>query len=249
MRIPRLLISGIVILIAGYAITLGIAACVSWFSDPAEMEIEVGIGYDETHRTRWLLERYSGSGLTRYVASSLLPPNDQFSFLVIESRDKSQRRRVDPVPRQDLFPPRGDAQAEWMALAAEGKHVLVIVDQVGWPFRGFWAQIEGPEYQSPVKWAIALPDRDPLGLHTSNVRAICLRPLWPGLVLNVIICGSLCFIVHRAIRSVRAVWRRWNVRCPICGYNLRGLQAAGCPECGWGREKETVKATGADASA
>ncbi len=24
-------------------------------------------------------------------------------------------------------------------------------------------------------------------------------------------------------------------RCPQCGYDMRGKMAAGCPECGWGR--------------
>jgi hypothetical protein len=62
----------------------------------------------------------------------------------------------------------------------------------------------------------------------------------PSLLLNFVIWPTpmiLFWLIHD-----RQKWRRRREggQCVNCGYDLRGDMAAGCPECGWGREGGVV---------
>lgn len=43
--------------------------------------------------------------------------------------------------------------------------------------------------------------------------------------------GVLCIYAGRELRRHRTIPNR----CPECGYDLRAMTTAGCPECGWNR--------------
>ncbi|MCL4199697.1 MAG: hypothetical protein KJZ69_19550 [Phycisphaerales bacterium] len=52
--------------------------------------------------------------------------------------------------------------------------------------------------------------------------------LLPIAFVWLLIYVTICIVVYDRDHS------KW--RCPQCGYDLRGLDKPGCPECGWSRE-------------
>ncbi len=73
-------------------------------------------------------------------------------------------------------------------------------------------------------------------------RAIPLRPIWPGFVLNTMLfAGVWLSLICLAVTS-RRYYRRRRGLCVNCGYDLRGEFARGCPECGWNREESEPRA-------
>lgn len=118
-----------------------------------------------------------------------------------------------------------------------------IEDARGWPMLALCYQIRpaiantGPNVGGVVPRAvggIALFDPDDAWLNGSELRALPLRPLWPGFLADSGVYASawvLILVVPRFARSRR--WRRAG-RCPSCGYDLRGMLDGPCPECGSG---------------
>jgi hypothetical protein len=100
-------------------------------------------------------------------------------------------------------------------------------------------------------WSLHL--KNPTIDNTGRIRlptALPLCPLWPGLVIDTLFYAAIWFGVFFAQGMAKRAIRRKRGRCPRCGYDLRGHRhegtpgeprrheglAAGCPECGWGRE-------------
>ena len=65
-----------------------------------------------------------------------------------------------------------------------------------------------------------------------------LRPIWAGMSVNTIVYAGIVWVVLGLLRVIRGHIRELLLRCPECGYDLRGNLAGGCPECGWRREAE-----------
>lgn len=89
-----------------------------------------------------------------------------------------------------------------------------------------------PIYQ--VEYGIMLettPGSDERGL-----RAIPLRIIWLGFVLNTIIYAVLLWLLTLGPFTARRMIRSKRGRCIKCGYDLRGDFELGCPECGLGRQ-------------
>lgn len=77
-------------------------------------------------------------------------------------------------------------------------------------------------------------DGNPLtrGLWEVGGHSLPTRALWSGLAINVAAYGGAWAAMWGAWRSL-AVWRkRRRGGCGHCGYDLRGLNGATCPECG-----------------
>ncbi|UCD76821.1 MAG: hypothetical protein JSV91_07810 [Phycisphaerales bacterium] len=75
-------------------------------------------------------------------------------------------------------------------------------------------------------------------------RLVPLRPMWPGFAINTLLHALIAWLLIRgpfiARHYSRREIRRRRGRCLKCGYELRGDYGAGCPECGWNREKVVV---------
>jgi hypothetical protein len=63
------------------------------------------------------------------------------------------------------------------------------------------------------------------------VWAIPVRPLWPGLLGNIVVYAAGVLLLLTLPRWWRRYVRRWEGRCAACGYEL-GEGVSTCPECG-----------------
>lgn len=116
-----------------------------------------------------------------------------------------------------------------------------VLDRRGWPLLSMQCtfvdtaqDVWNPVYQvdDGIKLT-ATPGSDERGL-----RALPLRPLWPGFAINAIFYAALLWLLFFGSLTARRIIRRKRGLCVACGYDLRGDLDGGCPECGWRREAD-----------
>lgn len=121
----------------------------------------------------------------------------------------------------------------------------VAEDRRGWPMAAFSCSFIGTTAtDSPYVYLVhdGVRRDPPAGIRESlaDVRALPTRPIWRGLIVNSAIAAVAWWLVLAAVSwgvgSVRAAFRKPAGCCPKCGYDLKSNWAAGCPECGWGKE-------------
>jgi hypothetical protein len=106
----------------------------------------------------------------------------------------------------------------------------------GWPMKAWVAT--GPMMTQPP------PGPRPTGLvlfsqqlGPSPLRAVPLRPLLLGVIVNAVASAGALAILYFALIwpffPIRKVLRMQRGCCPECGFDLRYAFAAGCPECGF----------------
>lgn len=109
----------------------------------------------------------------------------------------------------------------------------------GFPFLCFyWSAERGPSITPPGKdWRLLggielAPDTRSTSI--ANIRALPLRPIWPGLLLNTLLhfYAALWSIPLTLIPTLRRRHRRKHQRCERCAYDLHNLTTTTCPECG-----------------
>ena len=119
--------------------------------------------------------------------------------------------------------------------------------QAGWPFRalscrnksevtlvtgntGMQMHRSGPD---PIQNGWELPSfrGGPFG---GAWRAIPLRPMWSGLIADIVLWTGVWCGLFSGVGAMRRRHRRAHGRCPGCGYDLRssGVPHERCPECG-----------------
>ncbi|OAB63693.1 hypothetical protein AY599_28120 [Leptolyngbya valderiana BDU 20041] len=84
--------------------------------------------------------------------------------------------------------------------------------QAAGPYRRAWLASDDPAY-GYADWAIPV------------------RPLWPGLLGNIVVYAAGVLLLLTLPRWWRRYVRRWEGRCAACGYEL-GEGVSTCPECG-----------------
>ena len=140
-------------------------------------------------------------------------------------------------------------QAFWM---------IQIDDAHGWPFLALRSRLrlapiaarEG-NHADQLEYGIQLPlgrktaydfwTASPPSLNGpwSGWRALPLRPIWRGLVANVLFWAVTLWAVVIGPIEIRKHLRKRRGRCPQCAYDLKANLRASCPECGWGRQLES----------
>ncbi len=64
------------------------------------------------------------------------------------------------------------------------------------------------------------------------VRAVPLRPIWPGFAGNTLFYAAILWLLIPGPFALRRLIRRRRGLCPACGYDLRHGEHEACPECG-----------------
>lgn len=120
------------------------------------------------------------------------------------------------------------------------------VDARGWPLPALWCEyafLHDTEPMLGVRGGISVRGIDsPKGIRTYGGApvAIPLRPIWSGLAINALFFAVLWWAVLLGPGAVRRWLRARRSACVRCGYDLRGLPEAGCPECGWRRANGVI---------
>lgn len=114
-----------------------------------------------------------------------------------------------------------------------------LVEARGWPLVCLWCEYSRAPPSQPggrryaVQGGIPLPlEPAPRGYDDSLLpRVLPTRPLWGGLLVNVITYSTMiATLVWLTAHCRRTLRRRWG-RCPVCNYDVRGTTGL-CPECG-----------------
>jgi hypothetical protein len=132
--------------------------------------------------------------------------------------------------------------------SAPPDHVRAGADHgFGWPRPALWFRVEGVKWFSldiararvfptasatGIDGGYLLTDPSTLQIRGFNFRALPYRIHWPGLLTNTAFFAILWFLLLFIPAAARRALRRRAGRCLTCGYDLRGLQAGPCPECG-----------------
>jgi hypothetical protein len=66
----------------------------------------------------------------------------------------------------------------------------------------------------------------------ASYRALSLRPIWFGLIVNAILFAVMWSVLWVIARALLLQLRRRSGHCPSCAYDLRGTLSGRCPECG-----------------
>lgn len=72
---------------------------------------------------------------------------------------------------------------------------------------------------------------------TVSVRQLPIIPIWTGFLFNSVFFGFLWLVAGTGLKRLKILTRRQRGLCPKCAYNLRRDFDAGCPECGWNRDR------------
>jgi hypothetical protein len=166
-------------------------------------------------------------------------PEEYFQIIVdLYAHDPSidQTLRLSALPRD-------------FALQAEGKYNCTLrigqYEARGFPFRSascfvpelstFGGLTEGFTFREQQQFArgalvlsITLDER----YRVRSIRAIPYRPLWLGMFGNTIVYYVALALPWLGTVAIRRRVRLISGRCVICGYDLRHLTEARCPECG-----------------
>jgi hypothetical protein len=138
----------------------------------------------------------------------------------------------------------------------------VALDRRGWPLAAFecmfvgttatdspqvYVVVDGVRIEAPpqkMRGGMIMPGGSIESL--ADIRALPVRPVWKGLVVNTGIAIVAWYVVlsgvSMVVGGVKSALRKPAGHCPKCDYDLKGNLDGGCPECGWNRE--TVSADG-----
>ncbi len=113
---------------------------------------------------------------------------------------------------------------------AEGEERLEYA--AGWPMLALSYERVWRDSGRVLRWGVQLSDPN----SAAHIRALPLRPIWPGLLANSSLYATAIFLPWIAFLMLRVLHRLRHGRCPQCAYDLRFDLASGCPECSWRRE-------------
>jgi hypothetical protein len=242
----------LLLLLGGAIVNIAVAWSLSLLIDPFSIEAEIPRfrwGQRIIHDDRqWLASIRWRAGAARLVA------------VTGPARDNDQNQGEDP----DVLLPRWwragrfsdqPAPGVWAKLADRQVHqlpedeVLQFQSQAearGWPALSMWYELRlstlspvlprmlmeargGLETRLPL-W------RDPMVYSSyDQPRALPLRIIWPGFLINTLFYAICLWILLAIPRKLRR-WRRFKRGlCSKCGYDLRSGGSLACPECGAAR--------------
>lgn len=119
--------------------------------------------------------------------------------------------------------------------AASNERMVIEGDELTWTLPGGQQMHFRLKPGDGVAGGVLLEEGARLSGTWNPPRALPMRPLWFGLIVNVVLFSAAWLVLLLAPRAIREELRRRRGRCPRCGYDLQGELVAGCSECGWRR--------------
>jgi hypothetical protein len=125
----------------------------------------------------------------------------------------------------------------WASAPRAGKHEGVIETiGYGWPLRVMrcrgvlFAKDDDPALLAR-SWTDGFSKSQSQHV-ASPAWGIASKPIWWNLLLSAAVYGCVFWLLAGGLAAIRGVIRRGRGRCGGCGYDLRGIGGAVCPECG-----------------
>lgn len=117
-----------------------------------------------------------------------------------------------------------------------GSYPSLGVLRAGWPWTALEAECWHDATRAPrsrpaeFRWTVPIANRHVRADRLFIPRMLPLRPMWPGLALNVALYALLLWLIWFSARLTRQAVRIRRQLCPWCAYPI-GLSAR-CSECG-----------------
>jgi hypothetical protein len=113
------------------------------------------------------------------------------------------------------------------------------LDERGWPLPAAQALVLGEmSPQAPrayrIVWGAPLNMDTTRGSRNSlaDIRMVPWRPVWTGLLADTVVYAGVWWCLLLVPRAIAARYRKRQGACKRCGYDMSGLPAGVCPECG-----------------
>jgi len=247
--IVRILIS----LVLGAITTVAVAWACAAFIDTSVVEQRVGL--TDLRGPQWLFGIRSRRGAAlAFMRPRWIELHEEAGALLPGAAPRWSEASAPPNPR-DRFTRYSDSNF----IRHEGAGGWPLLSLV-WTTDSNDVAWNGGPGDNPVDWGIELPrdlNRQPIYVQR---RALPLRPIWPGFLIDTLFYAAIWFAIFFGFTGAKRFSRIRRGRCPRCGYDLRGQRQAvsgqrsevnpphpsplpegegvraGCPECGWGRE-------------
>jgi len=219
----RLLIAAI-FLLAGAVVNVAVAWGCAVFIDPTGAPSEVGATQGLAGQL-WFIHKHDRGSAVRIRAlrvSGRLDEVDEI-FLIGASL----------VPSWSNLSARLDQQR-----ASEGGHTKPferIADAYGWPILSMWCgfgwdHLHWPKVLMDPHWCAILVMPRPSPDKWRSLRALPLRPIWPGFAINTILYATFLWLLIPGPVLLRRFIRVKRGRCPACAYPVGESDV--CSECG-----------------
>ncbi len=156
--------------------------------------------------------------------------------------------RTPPIDPSDWDVVREAPSPAWAVDAAKSGFDSAWRSEIGWPLRYARVDLRESEVETDETYYQALHAKasgfinicpeivaERTGYLSIGPVSIATRPLFPGFPLLVAVLYGLLLVGERALRIPNGVRTRRRKRrgcCTVCGYDLVGIGAAVCPECG-----------------
>jgi hypothetical protein len=110
----------------------------------------------------------------------------------------------------------------------------------GWPVVACWYDVESAFASRKIRYSvhggITLRNTADSQGATFTIRALPLRPIWIGIIIDTLFYAAVWLLPLGGVRSVRRWRRRRRGLCAGCAYDLSGVPVKDgervCPECG-----------------
>lgn len=261
----RWLVRILVCLLLGVVTTVGVAwACAAWsavghtvtepfegltttMTGPNTTVLVTRESSDQSPSSFDACLQYDGIGLTRLFWIQRVEQVPQARGIVFVRLSTGGRvlfdlrfRSIPEVAEANPFT--WSKTGEGPVVARSSASTFIIEDGAGWPARALASFSENSTAsgwnRSTTTDAIFLEANLTGNTRYGTYRALPLRPIWLGFLLDMLFYAVIWVCVFFALRATRQTLRTRRGLCPMCGYDLRGDFDAGCPECGWNRAED-----------